>query len=276
MSQDMNLYSDLKKEQANLDRLLQRTTTVIAELSQQRNDRLEKAVAEHLPTLAGRVRGQLDEVFPDFLTDERRNMFNSSAKVFGLFNRSTTATALMLLRVQFRAFLEQTDFCRDQDDELRRLTNQKINLTRELQNVTRLLAGSRPVTAMPGVRVDSAPTHSAILGQTRMGSGGGRIIERDVVVVDDGGSSDDDLVDLVVLNALANSQQQADFVVLQDAVFDGATDGVFVPSGDVQPGDNGSGACISEFIAAAAEAASGNSPDACVAIDTNDSLGCFS
>lgn len=274
MSLELNGHSELSKEQGNLERLLRRTNDIIAELSGQRDERLASAVPEYLPTLTRGVRARLDEVFPDFLTDDRRDTFNHNAKVFfGLFNRPTTATALLLLRVQFRAFLEQTDFCREQDEELRRLANQKIALTRELQNVTRLLAGMKPVTEMPGVRVDRASSHRAIVGQTRTGMSV-RTVERDDVVVDGSG---DDLVDLVILNALANEQQQADVVVLQDATFDGATNGMFIPSGEVQTvGGDGSSACISDFVAAAADAASGNGPDACVVIDTSDSLGCFS
>lgn len=269
MSQEVNNQSDLAKEQVNLDRLLEMTNRRIEQCTEERKERLAAAVEEYLPSLTRGVLRDLEKTFPEFLTNTNRLVFAQHGNVFfGFFERSTTRTQLLQLRAQFRAYLEQTDICEELDEQLRKLATQRVNLTRELQDVTRQLIRTRPV---PGVRVaphTSQPSHTVVFGQTRHGMS---VHGQDVVLVD--GDDDDGFANGMMLAAIVDSQPDQ-VVVVQDGpvVLDGGPVGNDGGSYG-NAGDGGAG--MSDFVATAAAAADAGAPAACV-IDTSDSLGTFS
>ncbi|MEX3983641.1 hypothetical protein AB4Y45_32185 [Paraburkholderia sp. EG287A] len=274
MSQEMNVQADLQKEQQDLDRFLAQTNGRIGRITNERTSRLVAHVDEMLPALKKRVLRVLENEYPDFLTNTRRLVFAQHGNwFFGLFERSTTRAQLQQLRVQFRAHLEQTDFCAEMDDELRRLANQRVNLTRELQNVTRLLASTKRVNVIPGERPSaSQPAHSVVYGTTGRGMSFHRAVQQDTVIVYDNDDGDDGFANGMLLAAIVDSQPDQ-VVVVQDgsAVLDSGP----VGNDGASTGAVDSGAGMSDFVATAAAAADAGAPDACV-IDTNDSLGAFS
>lgn len=215
----------LLREQQNLDLLIGKTDLAIATATVKRNRLLEHTVHVHLPALTGGVRDNLALIFPGFLTAEREQTFAQHGKIFGLFNRATTREKLAQLQAQFRAYLEQAGYCRDEDDELRRLSIQKVNLTRELQDVTRQLIKVQPVTSAGGGRV--------------MRVGGAR----ESLQYDDdcGGSGDDGLVNGLMLAAIVNASQDDSTTVFIDGP---AQDTVTVTGSDAPALDTPSAACI--------------------------------
>lgn len=215
----------LLREQKNLDLLIGKTDLAIAAATVERNRRLERMVHEHLPTLNGRVQDNLAFIFPDFLTAERAQTFAQHGKVLGLFNRATTREKLTQLQAQFRAYLEQAGYCRDEDDELRRLSIQKVNLTRELQEVTRQLAKIQPVTAVGS-------------GSRHVHAGSTRVVEIDD---DYGGSGDDGLVNGLMVAAIVNASQDDSATVVIDGP---APDAVAVMGSDAPATEAPSAACI--------------------------------
>ncbi|WP_126223519.1 hypothetical protein [Burkholderia ambifaria] len=216
--------SSLLREQQNLDLLIGKTDLAIAAATVERNRSLERAVREHLPALTGGVRDTLALTFPGFLTVEHEQTFAQHGKIFGLFNRATTREKLVQLQAQFRAYLEQAGYCQDEDDELRRLSIQKVNLTRELQDVTRQLIKVQPVTPVGG----------------RVMRGGGA---RESLQYDDdfGGSGDDGFVNGLMLAALDNALQVDGTTV---AIAGSAPDAVTVMGSDTPATDTPSAACI--------------------------------
>ncbi|RQR65624.1 hypothetical protein DIE18_04025 [Burkholderia sp. Bp9125] len=215
--------SSLLREQQNLDSLIGKTDQAIAAATVERNRCLERAVREHLPALTGGVRDTLALTFPGFLTAEREQTFAQHGKIFGLFNRATTREKLVQLQAQFRAYLEQAGYCQDEDDELRRLSIQKVNLTRELQDVTRQLTMVQPVTPA-----------------------GGRVMRvsgtRESLQYDDcGGSGDDGLVNGLMVAAIVNSSQDDSTTVVIDGP---APDAVTVMGSDAPALDTPTAACI--------------------------------
>ena len=217
--------SSLLREQQNLDRLIGRTNLAIASATAERNRRLEHAVQANLPALTGGVKDWLGRLFPGFMTAEREQTFALHGRIFGLFNRATTREKLVQLQAQLRAYLEQSGYYRDEDDELRRLSIQKVDLTRELQDVTRQLIKVQPV--MP-----------AGSGRVVRGSGAHEPLQYDD---DCGGSGDDGFVNGLMLAAIDNALQVDGSTVV---IAGPAPDAVTVMGSDAPAPDTPSAACI--------------------------------
>lgn len=217
--------SSLLREQQNLDRLIGKTDLVIASVTAKRNRRLEHAVQANLPTLTGGIKDWLARLFPGFMTAEREQTFAQHGKLFGLFNRATTREQLVQMQAQFRAYLEQAGFCSAEDEELRRLSIQKVSLTRELQEVTRQLAKIQPATPAVGGRA------------VRFGGA------REALQYDDdcGGSGDDGLVNGLMVAAIVNASQDDSATVVIDSP---APDAVAVMGSDAPATEAPSAACI--------------------------------
>lgn len=241
MSHELNPSDrhSLLREQQNLDLLIGKTDRAIASATVERNRSLEGAVQVNLPSLTRGTRDWLMRFFPGFMTAEREQTFAQHGKILGLFNRATTREKLAQMQAQFRAYLEQNGFCREEDDQLRRLAIQKVNLTRELQDITRQLIALNGNWTLPGVPTGrSRPVHVSGAGQT--------------VQYDDdyGGSGDDGLVNGLMVAAIVNSSQDDSTVVIDGP----APDAVTFTGSDASVMDAPSAACI----------------------DTTDQLGCFS
>lgn len=94
-------------------------------------------VASTLPSLSTSTYQHLQECFPVFLTPERGALLKANFKILGLFKPRNYDQTLSMLKVQFRAYLDEVNHFASEDARVGELNMRFIELRRYLDDIAR-------------------------------------------------------------------------------------------------------------------------------------------
>lgn len=263
---------ELQNEQRRIDRDLTDVEDQIQVISKQRSANIASAVEEHLGQLNRNVYRDLMDRFPLFMTFDVSSNFQRHCTWTALFWRRARSIALLQLQTQFRAFLEQSNYFREEQTQVRSLNERQRLLTAELEKVTNALVRKKRVTVIQGtpVALDPAATIAPPMSigviapvpvQRRQ-----HIVRETRVVYDSDYDDDSPLSNILLIDALTQNTPP------DPVVGDGGAYEMPAEQSAFSSQDNS----IAELVSTAADAVSVSAPDSCSVIDTSDSLGYFS